>query len=490
MWRFCDAPTRQGGAATLFVVLVLLIALTLIMFAMSRVGFQEQTISGNHQRAHKAMDAAQAGLEYGFDWLSQNFVAADNEYLADGTTCACWPKVLDPTTDPSLTITPGTGETYNVSVTITPKGSTNYSPYSACSCTTCPIPSDPTNPCLDPVASPYLQVTSTATDANDSSVTATAQQLGVQTDKGTLMATLAPPFIMNGCFQTNTVGTSEIYPAVSGDSGPLGDAILAVGSANTSTATETGNPQDNECYDEQHAAGRTDAQIVSEKCDPKGMCDCPCLNNATDDRSLIDVHGGDVEDSLNKTVWETLFPDLVTEFGSIAKSKAWVRAQAKGEVAAGIPASKRHYVWIDNEADANELGSLNSITSWKTNLGSGTLDHATPYNPCGISPPKWENLVILVFSPSAGCPKLQGGVEIWGTVYIDAMDNPSLDCSASGEGWGGGQVMGTVGIESSVWWLTSNPVICGLDVDDPGGPIADQNYVETLVRVPGTASEF
>lgn len=429
---------RQGGAVSLLVVLVLLIALTLIVLAMGRVGVQEQTISGNEQRSLKAIDAAQAGVEYGMNWLARNLDGLDAEYLLDGT-CACWPKTLTVPSD----VTPGTGETYRVRVTVTPQGTDSYSPYSG-SCSSC----------TTPVAGPYLEVSAKADDANDASVTATVEQLAMNNADFTSKSGGSPPLVLRGCFTDKTTGGPDVYPPYTGPY--AGDAI---------SAGDTAKLLVPDC--------------VSDGIDPLAMCDCP---EDPGDAPHIETHSGDVDNPLDFTnpnaAWESIFPDY---------SKAQFFRDAAGEealVSAGrMSTAERTYILIDSVADATALGT--TVNNWHTDLGSGILPgNETPSKPCGTpggpsyTPPELTHPVILYFdSDVVGCPKLNSGVTIWGIVYIK-------NCALDGNGWGGGTVYGTVAIESDMETLNANAHVCGTDETVGGGK--NSSYNQLFVRIPGT----
>lgn len=418
--RCFNSPRHQRGIATLVVALVLLIGLTLMVFSLGRVGLVEQTITGNEQRALKVNDAAEAGLEHGMTWLARNFVDAGADFLADGTTAAVWPKTL---TD---TVTPGTGESYSVNVTITPAGTDTV-----------------TTPSGTVVASPYLLVSSTAVDANDASVVATVSQQAVKASAGTSSPTGSPPLVLNGCFSDKTTGGPDIIPASTGTY--AGDAILAAPVAMTLS----------EC-----AAG----------IDPVAGCACP-VNNG--DRPHFDVNGGDIDDNLATTAWDMLYPGM---------SKAEFQAMDAYEdalMASGqMTLAERNFIYINSAADAAIFGG--SLPNWHQDLGSGTIVGG---GDCGSSLQP-DHMVMVYFGPGAGCPKPNGNPTIWGLVYVEG------DCSTSGQGWGGAKVIGSVGIEGNMETLNSNAVICGIDMSDLGGLASENKITTTLVRVPGTWSDM
>lgn len=63
---------KQRGAATLFVAIILLLALTIVTFSAARIGVSEQRTSVNDMRNKEAMEVALAGLEHGLAYLEKN----------------------------------------------------------------------------------------------------------------------------------------------------------------------------------------------------------------------------------------------------------------------------------------------------------------------------------------------------------------------------------------------------------------------------------
>lgn len=63
---------RQRGAATLVIAMILLFSLTLLTLFAGRVSVTEHQIAGNEYRAKQAFEAAQGGIEYGFNELQSN----------------------------------------------------------------------------------------------------------------------------------------------------------------------------------------------------------------------------------------------------------------------------------------------------------------------------------------------------------------------------------------------------------------------------------
>jgi Tfp pilus assembly protein PilX len=156
------AQTKQRGAATLIVVMILLFGMTIISLTASRSGLMEQKITGNDIRAREAQEAAEAGLEYGVSWAGKNII---------GTNITC-PGAAG---CPGLQTITGSssGETYSISSLVFT---------------------------LSP---PYVKVTATA-QATDTSITATSESYVSQVSNNLFNtnASSPPPWIMAGCLQS------------------------------------------------------------------------------------------------------------------------------------------------------------------------------------------------------------------------------------------------------------------------------------------------
>lgn len=90
--------TAQRGAATLFVTIVLLLAVGLITLYTNRSAIMEQRLSANEVRAKQALEAANAGIEHALAYLREGGQGYDHN--GDG--------VADTITSYSLTSTTGT----------------------------------------------------------------------------------------------------------------------------------------------------------------------------------------------------------------------------------------------------------------------------------------------------------------------------------------------------------------------------------------------
>ena len=67
-----NLKARQQGAATLLVVMVLAIVMAVISLTTANTGLMEQKIVGNDLRAREAFEGADAGIEYGVAYLTND----------------------------------------------------------------------------------------------------------------------------------------------------------------------------------------------------------------------------------------------------------------------------------------------------------------------------------------------------------------------------------------------------------------------------------
>lgn len=465
-------PAGQRGAATLVVVLILLFAMTLIVLAMGRVGLVEQTISGNEQRALKAINAAEAGLEYGMTWLAENFV--------DASVASSWPNNAPYTGTPLPTdstfwtstsnagilwvpnnVTPGSGEQYDVRVVIDDAGTSGTTP-----------------------ETPYIRVASYARDTNDNSVTAAVQQYAAKTSAGTAESGGAPPLAMNGCFDSTPGGTPKVYPCTTAGTAFPNESIRTGPWAMTLA----------ECVSDESLH----ESLRGTKADPQGLCrtttppdpaDCPDLAGGSQEAPLA-LHDGDVNPTLSGTdaAWNAVFPNLTKEeFKNLAEYEKELMA------AGAMTVAERNFIYFDSgdprSDDPADWGFNND--DWTKDLGTGNTDDIGTIDesgsPCGtIEPRLAKHPVVLYFgnggSTSSACPTLNGTVIIWGVVYYE-------NCDDDGPGWGAGTVFGTVAVEGNLDMLTADGTLCCIE-NSTGGVASDDRIYSTLVRVPGTWSDL
>lgn len=157
----------------------------------------------------------------------------------------------------------------------------------------------------------------------------------------------------------------------------------------------------------------------------------------------LNYHGGTEEHSaFTGDIWDQFFKLSRTEMQAIANQ----------EVAAGVPDSQRKVVW--------ETSTSNYHTSW-----------GSPTNP-----------VILIFAPSADCPKINGSPTHYGLIFVDS------DCGSS-QGWGGTEVYGGVAINGGVTKFTANTEIYGWSGAGSGGDPYNLK-ADWVSRIPGSWRDF
>ena len=120
---------------------------------------------------------------------------------------------------------------------------------------------------------------------------------------------------------------------------------------------------------------------------------------------------GTIDDIIPATqdMWDYVFTMSRTE----------IQALAAAEDTASIPDSQRKYVWVTDSGNFHR------------SIGSPT------------------NFAIVVFAPSANCPKINGGPNIYGVVFVDS------DCPAA-NGFGGADFYGSAVVNGSINKLNAN----------------------------------
>lgn len=370
---------RQRGAATLLVVLVLLIAMAMLAVTTMRSGMVEQQITGNDMRAREAFEGGDAGIEYGLAYLTNN--STYSNYKALSWTTSGGIETSQPVASDNIT-----------------SGVFSYVP----NVTYQRVPN-----------SDYIRIVSSATETHDNTISATNEQyVKVQAILNGGGAFNAPPVAMNGCL-TDVTGSPDVYV------GTRPDGI---------------------------AAGTSQAPANQGVWGDGSDADNPCLKQG---ENHLNAHGGQPAGSLfstadGKTAWEYVF-------GSY--TRAQIKAKADAEVAAGVAADDRNYIWVTDSA--------NYHTSW------GTASHP----------------VILVFDAVSDCPAINGSPIIYGIVFIDSP------CTANG--WGGATVYGSVIVNGNISKLNSNTTIYDWSDPDTGSTSKlGNNFIDGIYKIPGTWKDF
>jgi len=170
-----NLKTRQQGASTLIVVMVLAIIMGIIALTTARTGLMEQKITGNDLRAREAQEAAEAGLEYGVAWAQKNEIPNDITCSSGSLPTGC-PTALTTVTGSS------TGETYNYVLTYD-------------------------------VGTDSVRITSEAKGVADNSISAISEtaikQIPIELFE--LGLPMPPPWVLAGCIINAPTGTPDMF---------------------------------------------------------------------------------------------------------------------------------------------------------------------------------------------------------------------------------------------------------------------------------------
>lgn len=255
-----NSGLNQKGAATLFVVVVLLIVMAVIALMVGQKGLMEQQMTGNDLRAKEAQEAAEAGLERGVAFAASNVVPPSGttsiECSGPGSSQTGCPNLTNVSSDQTTS-----GETYNIS-----------SLY------------------FERVGTEFIRITSRATGGADGGDQNISARSTVYIKPGGILssnATLPPPLVMSGCM-TQTTGTPDIVPGSNG------------------TAIMTSQPD-----------ATTGGEMCLNHCGPGGGNNNPCQNPDADGSfAHLDINGGTLENDQaypdwdgdgEGTVWEYYF---------------------------------------------------------------------------------------------------------------------------------------------------------------------------------------
>jgi Tfp pilus assembly protein PilX len=172
-----NLKARQQGAATLFVVMMLAIVMAVISLTTARTGLMEQKIAGNDLRAREAFEGANAGIEYGVAYLTNDSYS--------NYTALTW-------------ITSGSNQSSSPATASGNIASGNFS-YT------------PNVTYQRELNSDYIRVLSIATETSDGTITATNEQyiksLSLLNNGSGFNA---PPLAIDGCL-SDVLGNPDIY---------------------------------------------------------------------------------------------------------------------------------------------------------------------------------------------------------------------------------------------------------------------------------------
>lgn len=285
----------------------------------------------------------------------------------------------------------------------------------------------------------FVEIIAEATSTTDSTIKAQVRQtIYLPTISVNTEGSGAPsvPLLLQDCYGAGT-GGPDFY------TGPNNLVLATLGGEDL--CDKEGNPTDN-----------WDSHVKLHLCDESKPASCNTLSEKSPaaagppPTTRIDFPGS--------SVWDVLFPST---------SKAQMEAISDLQEAQGLDQEshpKRTVYWVDENKELDDA-------SVDKQLGS----EAEP--------------VILILSNdvcASACPKLNGGETIYGVVYLDTDGD-----SEKANGWGGGNVYGTVAVEGGMADLNSNTELYyNADVnsalDIPAGPPG----LKTAARVPGSWRDF
>ncbi|WP_341328294.1 hypothetical protein [Methylotuvimicrobium sp. KM2] len=422
-------PTKsqhsQCGAASVLVVLMLLIGMGMVAVTTSRTAKMEQAITGNDLRAREAQEMAFAGLEYAAAYATESeWVAIDNIYrlrhmlnwgdvTPDGTReFNCGPDVGTPSADcPTLTLPPTGGTTSGETYTVRELRYTR-------------IAQDQYNGDLIRIRS---VVRNTGGD-----ISATAENYIVlsppATEEGGASGfNMPPPWVMAGCLTTAPTGTPDTY-------------LLSAGDTAVITGSSTYDPNPNACLPPGHLdVGTWEDTNGNGIMDPgEFQSDSTTFNSDV----FKDNYGNESfcpSPNDNNCAWNQAFNGASLEEAKAAATAA--NNIFTGDIPCGSPGSTPIYL-------IHQSGNINpgSIVGGCSGLG---VDHRTVGTP--------STPVIMIVPTAYGCPKLNGGITIYGIVYYES----TTACAANG--WGGATIYGSVVWESDVDRPNANSEFIAID---------------------------
>lgn len=415
--------SRQQGAATLIVVLVLATVMAVIALTTTRSGLMEEKIVGNDLRAREAQEAAEAGLEYGVAWAKKNSIPNTVTCSSGSLPTGC-PTALTTVTGSS------THESYTYTLFFTK--STNY-----------------------------IKVESEAQNvvdgSVDSSIAARSETFLKQTSKELFdnsVTVMPPPWVIAGCITNAATGTP---------------ASFVLNSANN--AIVTGSTADAACLPEGHLKvypwvdtngnGVKEDEEEWEDTNGNGVKD-----SGEDDESTLNRGGFTGCPNLH-CAWKHVFKMSLQDAIDLATDAGHVYS---GSIPCG-PATSSPSIYVINNG-----GSINSgdISGSCSGIGIDDKTIGGPNKP-----------IILIIPSSAGCPKFNGGITIYGIIYYETPT------ACASNGWGGAKVYGSVMWEGNVDKPNANSEFIEVDYGIGG----DLNTVfnsgmDEAPRLPGTWKDF
>ena len=287
-----------------------------------------------------------------------------------------------------------------------------------------------------------IRVTSTARGVADNTIAAQSEAWIKQIPKGLfdMGATMPPPWVIAGCITTAATGTPATFVL-----NTTNNAVITGSSANT-TCLPQGH-LDVTTWNDDNGNGIKDSgeEDTATTFSRGGFSGCPSTNCA----------------------WNHAFKMSLSEAKTLATDANHVYT---GSIPCGAASSAPSIYIINNSGPIN--GSDISGSCSGTGVDGDTI--GAPNQP-----------IVLIIPTSAGCPKFNGGVTIYGIIY---MESPSA-CASNG--WGGAKVYGSIIWEGNVDKPNANSEFIEVDWEDDGELNSVFNIgMDDATRIPGTWKDF
>ncbi len=349
--------SRQKGAVTVFVALILMIAMTMMALTAGKYAYVEQETAGADYRTQEAAEATSAGLEWAMAWLDDDNACVN---CVSGTPLDIEGASVANVTMPNIVYdkgdqdaATGTGYEYNPTVTLT-RGN-NFA-----------------------LGFTLVQSTLGAVGGNtESGVTITGSEQVYITQWNQLLTPAgsnAPPIIVNGCL-VNTTGNPTVYPT------PAGPAILTVETAIPVDWNDPNAPT-GYCLD----PGHLDVELCNGNTCGVGESGDPVTGSDLDDMLV----GIDLTLNPHPQAWNYLF--------EISLPAAKQMAAEAGQT-------------TDNKNDVVELQP--------TNADYVPFIHYTGKNPINSATFGTPMYPVVIIMSHEDCPQFNGGATIYGILYYE-----------------------------------------------------------------------
>ena len=412
------SASAQRGVAILAITMLLLLVATIATLSIGRVGVNEQKAVGVDIRQKEVYSAAIGGLEYGTDWFKENF----EDLSWSGSTVG---STASPATQPDVVALEA--DTYNVDVTYNVLTDLN--------------PANPSMPVI-------VEVAAIATAEGDSHITKTIRKevmLGKTSafssvsGGGDLDIFKGPPIMIEGCtVDINGTPTATVPTA--------NDVAVA--------STTGGDGSVTPCLDTGH--------LNQDICDD-GLCTPPA-------QPPNGNHSG-VSSSASPTVSTKMPPEIPNMslrraiFGNYTDQDFYPMLLDLEE------RNPDYVAYIDGSSFGSSHGRVPnsasvSVTGSDIRLGGTWGD---PDNP------------MIVFLRAPRCLKTQGGLVVYGVLYIET-DDPSCDVN----GLGNVHIYGTLAKEGDLHRYNANIHVVGqkLDFGSAGTGTGTDTTINVGVAIP------